>query len=119
MGANPTRQGVAPAGSNRSGSGGNDQPKGPVNTQGHTYTTAPLLDSTVFSHRWPRPIPADWVERVNKPETEAELEAIRRCIARGQPFGGDKWHQRVAKAMNLGYTLRRPGRPRKMPEEKA
>ena len=70
-------------------------------------------------HRWPRPLPADWVERVNKPETEAELEAIRRCIARGQPFGGDKWQQRVAKVMNLGYTLRRPGRPRKLPVEKA
>ena len=28
---------------------GHRQPKGPVNTQGHTYTTAPLLDSTLGS----------------------------------------------------------------------
>ena len=70
-------------------------------------------------HRWPRPLPADWVDRVNQPETEAELAAVRRSIARGQPFGAESWQKRAAKTMNLEYTFRKPGRPKKKPEERA
>jgi putative transposase len=69
-------------------------------------------------HRWPIPLPADWVERVNQPETEPELEALRRSVARGQPYGSASWQKRSAKTMNLEYTFRRPGRPKKKPEEK-
>jgi hypothetical protein len=29
-------------------------------------------------HRWPVPEPADWLTRVNRVETQAELEALRR-----------------------------------------
>ena len=32
---------------------------------------------------WPLPLPADWVERVNEPQTEAELDALRRSVQRG------------------------------------
>jgi putative transposase len=64
-------------------------------------------------HRWPVPLPQDWLERVNRPETEAELEAVRRSVVRGQPFGSAVWQQRTAKALNLQYTLRPPGRPKK------
>jgi hypothetical protein len=38
---------------------------------------------------WPEglPLPADWLAQVNQVETEAELEALRRAVARGSPFG--------------------------------
>ena len=41
--------------------------------------------------QWPVPEPSDWVEQVNCPETEAELEALRRSAKRGSPFGGATW----------------------------
>ena len=31
--------------------------------------------------------PSDWVRRVNRPETDAELEAVRKSVNRGAPFG--------------------------------
>ena len=36
---------------------------------------------------WPLPEPRDWVKLVNRPETEAELDALRRCVIRSQPLG--------------------------------
>ena len=36
-----------------------------------------------------------------------------RYIARGQPFGNEKWQQRIAKILGLESSLRPPGRPRK------
>ncbi len=43
----------------------------------------------------PVPLGRQWVEHVNRQQTEAELEAIRRCVARGQPFGDDRWQRKV------------------------
>jgi hypothetical protein len=31
------------------------------------------------------------VQARNQPQTEAELEATGRCVARGQPCGGEQW----------------------------
>ena len=67
-------------------------------------------------HSWPTPEPADWLERVNQPETEAELEAVRQCVARGQPYGSAAWQEGTAKALKLESTFRKPGRPRKQLE---
>ena len=60
---------------------------------------------------WPVPYPEDWVERVNRPETEAELQAIRQSVKRGQPFGSEGWVDQTAKRPGLGQTLRPQGRP--------
>jgi putative transposase len=35
----------------------------------------------------PVPLPDGWVAHVNAPQTEAELEAVRRSVQRGCPFG--------------------------------
>lgn len=67
-----------------------------------------------FLARWPVPLPADWVEHVNAPQTEAELEALRRSVRRGCPFGSVGWQQRMAKRLGLGHTLRPLGRPPKV-----
>jgi hypothetical protein len=36
------------------------------------------------------------VKPVNEPQSEAELEAIRRCLERGQLYGSERWVQRTA-----------------------
>jgi REP-associated tyrosine transposase len=64
-------------------------------------------------HSWPVPLPRDWTARVQRPETAAELEALRRAIQRGQPFGSEAWQERTAKKLHLEYTLKKRGRPKK------
>jgi putative transposase len=60
----------------------------------------------------------DWVHEVNRPQTEAELEALRRSVQRGQPYGEELWAERVARRLGLESTLRPRGRPRKAPADK-
>jgi putative transposase len=67
-------------------------------------------------HPWPLPLPRDWVERVNRPETQAELEAVRRSVVRRRPFGSVAWERPMAARLGLAYTLRPRGRPKKAPE---
>ncbi|HEY2414138.1 MAG TPA: transposase [Pirellulaceae bacterium] len=59
---------------------------------------------------WPVPRPSDWIEYVNSPQTEAELNAVRRSIVRSRPFGNAHWTQRTAAALGLTASLRIAGR---------
>jgi putative transposase len=62
---------------------------------------------------WPVPQPRTWPQLVNQPQTEGELEAIRRSVIRSQPYGSDDWVQRTARSLGLESTLRSRGRPKK------
>jgi putative transposase len=62
---------------------------------------------------WPFALPDQWVDHVNQVETEAELEAVRRCVQRGSPFGQEPWLKATAKRLGLESTLRPRGRPKK------
>ena len=62
---------------------------------------------------WPVDQPGNWVQRVNQPQTQVELEALRLCVRRGRPYGPDRWVARTAEALGLGFTLRDRGRPKK------
>ncbi len=62
---------------------------------------------------WPLPRPRTWRRLVNEPQTEAELEAIRRSVNRSQPFGTEPWTKNTARDLGLQSTLRRRGRPTK------
>src|SRR6516225_2739131 len=33
----------------------------------------------------------DWLRLVNQPQTEAELAALRQSVARGRPYGSERW----------------------------
>src|SRR5262249_26570074 len=68
-----------------------------------------------FLSAWPVPIPADWVAHVNEPHTEAELDALRRSVQRGCPYGDAGWQRQVAARLGLAHTLRPLGRPKKAP----
>ncbi len=61
----------------------------------------------------PAPLGKRWTEHVNRPETEAELAALRRSVVRGRPFGGEAWSAKIAKQLNLQHTYRPRGRPKK------
>jgi putative transposase len=60
---------------------------------------------------WPILKPADWIQIVNTPENEAELEALRNMVRRNQPIGEPDWQKAVAPF--VGLTMRPIGRPRK------
>jgi putative transposase len=56
--------------------------------------------------------PRSWLRYINQPHSEAELEAIRRSVQRGQPYGGDAWVRATAARLGLESTLRPRGRPK-------
>ena len=60
---------------------------------------------------WPVDCPANWEARVDRPQDELALSALRASVTRGRPFGSDRWVQRTAKALGLEHTTRDPWRP--------
>ena len=75
-------------------------------THGDAQATA-LLDE------WPMPLPANWVELVNTPLTQAELDDVRNCSARGMPFGDTAWTKETAARLGPQFTLKPPRGPKK------
>lgn len=61
---------------------------------------------------WPLPIPSRWTGLVNEVQTEAELQALRKCVNRGQPFGPESWIDQCVRKLGLESTIRPRGRPR-------
>jgi putative transposase len=62
---------------------------------------------------WPMAEPPGWLDIVNRPETEAELQAMRRSVVRGSPLGDEAWRRDTAERLGLQATLRPLGRPRR------
>ena len=54
------------------------------------------------------------VERVNQTDDAQELEAFRRSVQRGRPFGQPEWQKEIAKRLGLESAYRPTGRPRKV-----
>ena len=68
-------------------------------------------EARVILDAWPVRRPADWIARVNRPQDEKELAALRKCRDRGQPFGEEGWVLQTAKRLHLESSLRPVGRP--------
>ncbi len=62
---------------------------------------------------WPLPRPSNWLEIVNRPQCEAELNALRQCVQRGSPFGSAEWTAETAKRLRIESTLRPRGKPKR------
>ncbi len=60
----------------------------------------------------------NWIERVNEALSDKELEAVRRCGHRGQPFGDDGWTESITRRLNLESTMGPRGRPKKSSEKR-
>jgi putative transposase len=80
----------------------------------HRRTHGTADDRALLSES-PVPLGRQWCAHVNQAQNEGELEAIRRSVARGQPFGGDAWRRKVTGQLGLEHTFRPRGRPRKQP----
>ena len=61
---------------------------------------------------WPMPIPKNYLDYINRPEPEKELELIRESIIKNRPFGDNRWINRMVNKFGLELTLRKPGRPK-------
>ena len=64
-----------------------------------------------FLHDWPVAVPTDWIEHVNQPKTDTELDAVRWAVRRGAPFGSDEWRANSARLLGINPEFRGPGRP--------
>jgi putative transposase len=64
-------------------------------------------------HAWPVPMPDNWLALVNEPQTAGEVEAVRRSVQRGCPYGAPAWQEVTARQLGLEASLRPPGRPKK------
>jgi len=62
---------------------------------------------------WPVERPRQWRRLVNEPQSSEELQALRRCVNRGRPYGRSAWVTRMAERLDLQTTLRPRGRPPK------
>ena len=67
---------------------------------------------------WPVDRPRDWRTLVNAALDTGEIDNIRTSVARGRPFGDQKWVARTAGRLGLESTLRDPWRPRKAAERR-
>jgi putative transposase len=64
-------------------------------------------------HEWPVERPANWLLWVNTDELEKQIEAVRRSVVKGQPYGSESWVDQMVMQWNLAATLRGRGRPKK------
>ena len=65
---------------------------------------------------WPVERPARWRRLVNAAQSEEELDALRRCGRRGQPFGSAAWTTATAVRLGAESSLRSVGRPKRSRE---
>ena len=79
-------------------------------------TNGTAVSETILSP-WPMPRPASWLDHVNRPQTAGEMEAIRKSVARGMPYGTDPWVSQTAARLEIRHTLRPRGRPAREEEK--
>jgi putative transposase len=75
------------------------------------------LDDAPVLNDWPTASggrPHRWIQQGNQAQTPEELEALRRSVQRGRPYGDTGWVKRMAARLGLESTLRPRGRPRKV-----
>ncbi len=63
-----------------------------------------------FAERLARPQAAQLAQRVNRPLTREELEAVRIAAERGRPLGSDAWVRATVERFDLQSTVRPRGR---------
>ena len=62
---------------------------------------------------WPVERPSDWMRRIQTPQNQKELEALRTAVEKGRPFGDAAWQATTTRKLRLHSSYRKPGRPRK------
>ena len=62
---------------------------------------------------WPVEQPMDWLQWVNRPQTQTELDELRTSVRKGRPFGESSWQQSTTRELGLESSHRPTGRPKK------
>ena len=62
---------------------------------------------------WPVEKPQNWLEIVNQPHSQSEIEVLRQCTYKNAPFGSDTWVRSTADQLGLNSSLRAKGRPKR------
>lgn len=62
---------------------------------------------------WPVSTPRGYATLLNTPQSQAEIDAVRQSITRGNPFGSELWNEEMIEQFGLEATVRSRGRPRK------
>jgi putative transposase len=62
---------------------------------------------------WPTGTPRAWLRRVQAPQDQKELAALRQSRNRGRPYGQADWTRAMARTLGIESSLRQPGRPPK------
>jgi putative transposase len=70
-----------------------------------------------YLHVGPVRYEGNWLMWVNRAQSDAEEAALRRCVARGTPYGGPAWQRLIARRLGLESSLRPRGRPRLRPQK--
>jgi putative transposase len=70
-------------------------------------------DERAILSRWPLAMPDQWLAVINRLQREGEVDALRRCVLKGTPYGSPRWVQQSAVRLGLESTLRPRGRPKK------
>jgi putative transposase len=60
---------------------------------------------------WPIDQPHDWLDWVNRPQTDREVAEIQESMRTNRPFGSSPWRSRVAKRLGIELNPRPRGRP--------
>jgi putative transposase len=68
-------------------------------------------DSSLKLTALPLRLPANWVDLVNTPLAQSELERVRICVQRQRPFGDAGWVEVTARKLGLSGSLSKGGRP--------
>ena len=66
-------------------------------------------------NQWPVSVGGNWTRWVEEAQTSAELDAVRRSVKCGRPYGDEQWTERTAERLELASTLRERGRQRVRP----
>jgi putative transposase len=61
---------------------------------------------------WPIDIPKNYLTYLNEPQSDDELDSIRKSISKNIPFGGNIWLGKMIDKYKIGQTLRGVGRPK-------
>lgn len=64
-------------------------------------------------HPWPVQVPRGYATLLNEPQSADEIEAMRRAVARGNPYGSLAWTEKTVQKFKLETTIRPRGRPKK------
>ncbi|MEX0819997.1 MAG: transposase [Pirellulaceae bacterium] len=75
-------------------------------------TVTPANAERPTLHAGPVPRGKEWLEQIKQPLGEEELAALRESVARGKPFGSERWAKRTATKLGLESSLRPRGRPK-------